>query len=188
MINLFSIRSFLSKQGKLRGFPPLAISTFLSLFPHVVGNEYHVWAGIQSIEILYSWPVGIVLILGTLGYMGIVYEKKEWIGSLSKNKRAKFFKIFGFAFLGLTAALTPYYLGVGNFFLGTMDMLSGGENQGELLLLSVLTMGMGFIVMDMFNSLDGKSGILYKMPPRNMTPMKKYSKIEYKVKKFFKEI
>jgi len=187
MLNNFSVHSFLIQSVKLKGFPPTIIGILLSLFPHVAGTEYYFWAGIPTIELLYSCPVGIFLGIGTLAYMYVGYQK-EWFGGRSKNNSTKYFKILSFAFIGLVAALVPYYLGVGNFFLGTMDTMSGGENQIPLLMLSGLTIGIGFMLNDMFRSLDGKSGIFYKIPPLNKTPMKKYSKMEYRVKKLFKEI
>ncbi len=187
MLNNFSLQSFFIQSIKLKGFPPALIGIFLSLFPYVAGNEYYFWAGLKSIELLYSWPVGIILALGTLGYMYAFYQK-EWFGGKTKSKSTKIFKILSFAFIGLIASLIPYYLGVGNFFFGIIDTMAGGENQDSLLMLTAWTIGFGLMLNDMFRSLDGKSGVLYKMPPINKTPMKKYSKTEYKVKKFFREI
>ncbi|MBS3926443.1 MAG: hypothetical protein KGZ34_07140 [Nitrosarchaeum sp.] len=186
MLN-FNVHSWIINSGKFRIAPPLIISAFLSAFPHIAGDNYLQWAGLQSIEMLSSLHAMIILGVGTLAYFGIVYQK-EWFGGYSKSKSTKYFKIFSFAFIGLAATLIPYYFGVGNFFFGAINMMSDQQNSDPLLILMAWTVGMSFILSDMFRSLDGKSGIIFKMPPINKTPMKKYSKIEYKVKKLFKEI
>lgn len=184
MLNFNSITEFLFKQIKLKGTPPIAISTFLSILPHIAGNNYLEWAGIDLIQFLYSWYVGIILGIGTLTYFAIVYHK-EWFGSRYKSKFSKYFKIIAFAFIGLAASLIPYYLNIGNFFFEAINLMSGGQNSENITYLVAWTFGISFMLSDMFNSLDGKSGIIFKMQPINHSPMKRYSIIDYKLKKFF---
>jgi hypothetical protein len=187
MLDFNSVIGFLFKQIKFKVIPPTAISLFLSIFPHIVGDDYLKWAGIQSIQILYSWPIGILLVVVTLGYFAIFYQK-EWFGSKYKSKFSKYFKIFGFAFIGLTAVLIPYYLGIGNFFFGAMNLMNEGQNSENIMYLVAWTFGISFMLSDMFNSLDGKSGIIFKMSPINRSPVKIYSIIDYKLKKILQPI
>lgn len=182
MLTVNSFKEFLIKQIKLKIVPPAAISLFLSIFPHIVGDDYLKWAGIQSIEILYSWQSGVVLTIVTLCYFALFYHK-EWFGRKYKNKINRYFQIFGFAFIGLTAVLIPYFLNVGNFFLSSVNLMTGEHHTQQIWYLIAWTFGISFMLSDMFNSLDGKSGILFRMLPLNRSPMKTYSKIDYKLKK-----
>lgn len=184
MLYLVSIQNGMFKMGKFRIAPPVLISTFLSIFPHIAGDNYLQWAGLDSIIMLTSWYTMIILGIGTLAYFAIVYQK-EWFGFSSKNKFKKYFKIFSFAFLGLAATLIPYYLGMGNYFFSAIDLMTGSQNSQQILYLVAWTFGISFMLTDMFNSLDGKSGIIFKMPPINRSPVKRYSMIDYKFKKFF---
>jgi len=172
MLNFNSIQNWIINSGKFRIAPPLLISAFLSIFPHVAGDNYLQWAGLQSIEMLSSLHVMILLGIGTLAYFFIVYQK-EWFNVSHKSKFQKYFKIFSFGFIGLAATLIPYYLGVEIFFFSAIDLMSGGQNSEPILYLVAWTIGMSFMLTDMFRSLDGKSGILFKMPPINKSPIKK---------------
>ena len=170
MLTFKSIREFFFKQIKLKGIPPIAVTTFLSVFPHIVGDNYLEFAGIQSIQILYSWHTGIFLAAGTLVYFAILYQK-EWFGTPHRSKFGKYFKIFAFAYIGLAAALIPYYLGVGNFFFEAINSMSDGQNSENIMYLVAWTFGISFMLSDMFNGLDGKSGILFKMRTINRSPV-----------------
>lgn len=184
MLNQRSIQSFAIKQGKARIVPPVMISLFLSWIPIIAGNDYVTWGGLGSIEILSSWYAGVILGITTLAYFAIMYQK-EWFGVSYKTKFGKYFKIFAFAFIGLAATLVPYYLDVGVFLFTGLNVMSGGENTQPIILMALWSLGISLLLADMFNSLDGKSGILFKMPPINKTSMKKYSVVDYKIKKFF---
>lgn len=184
MLNFTSIQKNIANKGRLRITPPLLISTFLSFFPHIGGKNYLEFGGLQSIEIMYSVPIGIILGIGTIGYFKIAYQK-EWFEFSHKSKFQKYFRICSFAFLGLVATLIPYYLGVGNYFFGAIDLMAGSQNSQSILYLAIWTAGISFIVGDMFNSLDGKSGILFRNPSINHSPIKNYHSTDYKIKKFF---
>lgn len=181
----FTVLKFLKNSIRLRFIPLVLISTFLSVFSIFGGRIFHESIGLQTIEIMFNIPILIILGGVSLWYMKLMYEK-EWFGGRNRSKRRKYFRIISFAFVGLVAAYTPYLLGVGNVFFGYIDYLNGGHNATQLHLLAAWSFVFSFITSDMFNSLDGKSGILFKTPKLILVPLRNYNSFEYKIDKFFR--
>jgi len=140
--------------------------------------------GLQTFQVMFNVLILSILGIVSLGYMALVYEK-EWFGGSYKNNKRKWLNIISFAFIGLVAAYTPYLLGIGNLFFGYVDHLNGGHNTLTLHLINLFTFFVAFIPADMFRSLDGKSGILYRMPKRILTPLPNYNSLDYRLNKFF---
>jgi hypothetical protein len=170
---------------KFRFISLVLISTFLSLFSKFGGSVYHNSIGSQTVEIIFNIPILIILGIVSLGYMKLMYEK-EWFGGKYRSKKRKYFQILSFAFIGLVAAYTPYLFGIGNVFFGYVDYLNGGHNTTQLHLLTAYAFVLTFLTSDMFNSLDGKSGILFKVPKLILVPLRNYNSLEYKIDKFFR--
>lgn len=170
---------------RFRFIPLVLISTILSLFSTVGGSVFHSSIGFQTIEIMFNVPILIILGIVSLWYMKLMYEK-EWFDSEVRSKWRKYFRIISFAFVGLTASYTPYLLGIGNVFFGYVDYLNGGHNATQLHLLTAYSFALTFLTSDMFNSLDGKSGILFKVPKLILVPIRNYNCLEYKMDKFFR--
>lgn len=179
------IQNFFTDNARYRGIPPVLISTFLSIFPIIVGDDYKKWAGLDSVELLTHIAIFVILVIATLGYMAIAYEK-EWKGYWHWKKKQRYLHYFSFGFFGITAAMIPYYAGVSNFFFGMLNYELNGQMTEYLPYLWIYAGFYSFIAIDLFNSCIGKS-FLFKIPPINRSPVKNYSYIECKIKKHFPE-
>ena len=126
----------------------------------------------------------IILGAASLVYIYFAYHE-EWFGPKFKSNKVKIFNRIGFAIIGLYAAFTPYLFGVSKLFLGYVNFLSNGVATQELVLITFFTTFFTFIAVDMFRSLDGKSGVLYKMPRKNPLPLKNYKGLVYRLDMFF---
>jgi hypothetical protein len=167
------IQNFFQQHARYRGIPPVLIATFLPILPQIAKDDYIKWAGLGTIDLFMQFYVSVILIAATLGYMRLVYDK-EWRGYWHWKKSYRYFHYFSFGFLGVCAAMIPYYCGVANFFFGMMNHELGGQITEYLPYLLAYGTFYSFIAADLFNSLVGKS-IWFKLPQINRSPMKKHS-------------
>lgn len=183
-LDIYRFRRFFKNHARYRGIPPVAIATTLSILPHIGTRDYSNWIGYQSVNIFLNIGIISILILSVLAYLRLLYEK-EWLGYRPKNRLRRYFHYFSFAFIGVSAAFIPYIFGIMNLIFELLNQETNGEINIYLPYLWLYAVAMSFIVTDIFNSLDGKSGILFKMPKRNPLPLKNYSSLDYKLDRLF---
>lgn len=135
------------------------------IFPHIVGDDYSKWAGIQTADLLIDGITSLVLMASTLVYFYLFF-KKEWEGYWHWRKSYKWVHRFGFAVLGVAAIMIPYYGGVSTFFFTLVDHEFGnGEILQYMPYLTAYYGVLSFLAMDMFNGFSGKA-YLFRIPER----------------------
>lgn len=167
----------------LRTTPPAIISIILSLIPIFGGDSYTQYAGITMLTQLNGLGT-ITALVGAYLVCILIGFKKDFDGYWHWSRKKRLIHRISFIVLAIISAIVPYLASTAMFFFNVVD------NDYEILTIEhkiALMVYLGFYSFsstDMFSGFLGK-GLFFKIPQINRSPLKKYSTLEGKMRKYF---